>query len=216
MIRVRQHTSILANPVQQQIAERLRLLPAACAPIVEHAARYTRYCSSIATGETLQIGHAPWVAPEAYAFRLFPVAKKAWFQRFREDTGRPIPSGYRDFLLGANGCSAYGLSLYGLPPSLQRDPPVLDRARPQPLDLGAANRHWAREYQGSGGAFHFGGRAWSREENVGYFWAEGGLRSLRRGGEVAGEWPDLPALLAEELAAAERLQAERTPAEWWH
>ena len=99
---------IVPNPVQEQIFERLRLLPPACVTIAEYAAKYARYCASISTDDTLQIAHTPWVAPEAYAIRLFAPAKKSWFQRFRKQIGFPIPAAYRDLLLGANGCRLFG------------------------------------------------------------------------------------------------------------
>ena len=203
------------NPIQQKILERLKGLGPSWTSLAERAGHYAQYCSAIATDDTLEIGHMPWIGPEAYAFRLFPPAKKAWIERFRQRVGRPIPAGYADFLRIVNGCEACGLSLFGLPPSLQREPPLLDRSRPQPLDLDAANRDWAREYKESGTAFHFGGRPWSHDENIGYFWVDTRIRAIRPRGEVVGEWPDLATLIAAELALVERMQAERTPLEWW-
>jgi hypothetical protein len=202
------------NPVQQRILERLQEMPPECAALAGHAGRYARFCSSIAIDDTLQIGHTPWRAPEAYTFSLFVPAKKTWFQRFRSRTGRQIPQEYRNFLLGMNGCWAYGLALFGLPPSLQRDPPLMDRSRVQPLDLDAANRYWAREFKAPDDEFHFGGRSWSDAENVGYFWSESGLHSRRKSGEVVGQWGNLSTLLTEELAAAEGRLAQSTPDNW--
>lgn len=207
------------NPVQQEILRRLNGFPEDLASLRDRAARTARYCSSIAPDDTLQVGHQPWVAPEAYAIRLFAPAKKAWFAAFKERTGRTIPAAYRDTLLTVNGCSFYGLELYGLPPSLQGPAPRLDRSRPQPLDLATANPGWAHEYATDAGQFHFGGRSWTPEENVGYFWLDARkptLRSVRKSGEVVGEWGDLRALLADELDAAERRSVEDTPDDWWH
>lgn len=207
---------IAMNPVQKRILERLSAFPPELSGLKEFAERYARFCSSIAPDDTLQIAHQPWVAPQGYALELYPPARKAWFATFRERTGHVIPAAYRGFLLVANGCAAHELSLFGLPPSLQGAAPQLDRSRAQPLDLGAANLHWKRGYAVDAHAFHFGGRAWTTEENIGYFWLERGLQAVRTSGEVVGEWPDLPALLASELPAAERRVAEHTPAEWWH
>jgi hypothetical protein len=207
---------IAMNPVQQRIVERLAALPPELSVLKEFATRHARFCSSIAADDTLQIAHQPWVAPEGYALLLFPPAKKAWLANFKERTGRAIPAAYRDFLLAVNGCSAHELSLFGLPPSMHGATPKLDRSRQGPLDLGAANLHWARAYAVDPAEFHFGGRAWTSEENIAYFWSTAGLRAVRKSGAVAGEWPDLPSLLAAELPAAERRVAERTPAEWWH
>jgi hypothetical protein len=115
-----------------------------------------------------------------------------------------------------NGCSAYGLSLFGLPASLPRDPRLLDRREGQPLDLAEANSSWTREYEGAGDEFHFGGREWTDEENVGYFWSEKRLCSRRSSGEVVGEWENLRAMLSDELSAAERAFTRANPSRWWH
>src|SRR5687767_894378 len=206
------------NPIQQAISTRLDALPPDLGALRESAARSARYCSSIATDDTLQLGHQPWVGPEAYAVRLFTPAKKAWIAAFKERTSRAIPAAYRDLLLAVNGCSVHGLSLYGLPPSMQGSKPLLDRTRVQPFDLATANLSWLREYATDPEQFHFGGRSWTREENIGYFWSSARasvLRAIRKSGEVVGEWRDLPALLTDELAAAEREDAAQTPAEWW-
>lgn len=204
------------NPVQQQIIDRLAALPAGLNALREHAVRFTRYCSSISIDETLQIAHQPWVAPEAYAIRLFAPAKKAWLSRFSERIGQPIPKPYQEFLLSVNGCSIHDIDLFGLPPSMQGRTPVLDRSRAQPLDLGSANLQWKGGYAVDPGEFHFGGRAWTEDENIGYFWSAGHLRALRQTGEVVGAWPDLAALLTDELPVAEAMAAAGVPPEWWH
>ena len=207
------------NPIQQEILRGLDEFPDHLAVLRNRPARSARHCSSITTDDTLQLGHQPWVAPEAYAVRFFAPAKKAWFAAFKERTGRAIPTAYRDTLLVVNGCSVYGLELYGLPPSMQGREPRLDRSRPQPFDLGAANLSWVHEYATDPGQFHFGGRSWTAAENVGYFWFDARkptLRSIRKSGEVVGEWADLSALLAEELETVERYSAEKTPVDWWH
>jgi len=207
------------NPVQQEILRRLAALPDTLAILRDRAADAARHCSSIAIDDTLQLGHQPWVAPEAYAVRFFAPAKKAWVAAFQERTGRAIPPSYREVLLAVNGCSFYDLELYGLPPSMQGSMPRLDRSRPQPLDLATANLGWVHEYATDAGQFHFGGRSWTPEENVGYFWLDARtptLRSVRKSGEVVGEWMDLRALLADELEAVERLSVTETPADWWH
>jgi hypothetical protein len=205
------------NPAQQQVIQRIAALPPAVAPLRATAERYAGFCSLLDPDGVGLIGHMPWTFPFAFAVTLFPPAKKAWISRFRERAGIAVPAPYRDFLLLVNGCDALGLSLYGLPPSLQEDPPRLDRGRLQPLDLGAANARWARSFDADPGLFHFGTRNTSSTGQVGYFWGRDGLRALERDtGALAGEWPDLGALLRDELQAAERHSAEVTPAEWWH
>ena len=63
-------------------------------------------------------------------------------------------------------------------------------------------------------AFHFGGRHWSEDENVGYFWEQDRLVALRKNGRVTGVWPGLSALLAEELAASEELMRQWSDGRW--
>ena len=207
------------NPVQLEILRRLDGFPDDLAILRDRAVRCARYCSSISSDDTLQLGHQPWVGPEAYAVRLFAPARKAWFAAFKERTGRTIPAAYREALLTVNGCSFFDLELYGRPPSMQSREPRVDRSRPQPLDLATANLGWIHEYATDAGQFYFGGRSWTAEENVGYFWLDGRkptLRSIRKSGEVVGEWAGLHALLADELEAAERSSIEDTPSDWWH
>lgn len=204
--------------VQQAIVERLAGLPEALAPVRAHAERFAAYCSSVAADGTLHLGHTPWIAPEAYAVRLYPAAKAAWVRGFRERTGISVPKGYAEALGEVNGAEFCGLSLFGLAPSMQRTTPTLDRSRSQPLDLSLANPGWAREYAGAGAqeGFHFGSRDWSRTEIVGYFWGRGGVSAVRKSGEVVGEWQDLPTMLEEELPRAMARLDEATPASWWH
>jgi hypothetical protein len=179
----------------QTVQARLSGLREPLAIIAEHAQRYAHRGTAAELGSTIAIGHQPWRAPEAYAFRLFAPAEAPWLSRFEERHAIRIPKGYREVLLALNGCWAYGLALYGLPPSMQAKPPLLDRRRVQPLDLGAANTFRRLEYSGESSAFHFGSRAWSATEKVGYFWGSDGLRSA-------------------ELPKAEALMLERAPKDW--
>jgi hypothetical protein len=204
------------HPVEQQIGDRLAALPPSLAVIRAHAERYAQFCSSISVDGTLQLGHTPWVAPEAYAVRLYVPAKKAWIRGFRERAGRKIPPAYAELLLAINGGGVCGLELYGLAPSMQGSAPRLDRTRLQPLDLTLANADWVREYATDRSHFHFGSREWSSNEIVGYFWSDTALRAVRRSGEVVGEWNDLAALLVDELPRAVARFDECTPREWWH
>ena len=206
------------NPIQQEILRRLEALPDDLAILRTYAAKSARYCSSIGTGDILQLGHQPWVGSEAYAVVLFAPAKKAWITAFKERTGCGIPTGYRDALLAVNGCSVHGLTLYGLAPSMQGPVPRPNRSGTEPLDLAMANLTWARGFATDPAQFHFGGRELTDDENSGYFWSEGRpavLRAVRTSGEVVGEWPDLRSLLSDELAAAEQRVEASTPADWW-
>jgi len=201
---------------ETEIRDRLNSLPSVCGPVVGHALRYLRYSPSVASDGTLNIGYTPWVAPEAYGFHLFAPAKREWLLGFSRRSGRDIPDVYDEFLLSMNGCFAYGLSLYGLPASLQAHPPLLNRSKIQPLDLGAANLTWRKGFPVSETEFHFGGRRWSHTENVGYFWDGNRIRSVRKSGETEGAWAVFQEFLIEELSAAERSFRDNVPEIEWH
>jgi hypothetical protein len=206
------------NPVQQSIRAWIDGVPAELAALASQVERYGRFCSSIDPAGTLQVGHQPWLASERYAIRIFAPARKAWFARFKERLGIPIPPWYRDFLLVANGCFVHGLTMYGLPPSMQSSSPLLDRRGVQPLDLAQANSGWKRSYAAVGpDEFYIGGRHYSPHDNSGYFATGRRIRAvLRKSGEVVGEWGSLGALLVDELRESELADLHESPAEWWH
>src|SRR5262249_34870113 len=135
---------------------------------------------------------------------------------YGQRSGRPIPEPYAKLLSALNGCFAFDLALYGLPPSLQEGPPRLARGALEPLDLDVANAYWAQQYRDAGQEFHFGGCTLTATENAGYFLTSTGLfRCRSKEGEVLREWPSIRALLTEELPAAEaRDQARRTRTVW--
>jgi hypothetical protein len=198
--------------MQTSIDDRLRSLPAELEPLKLVARRYLADRPRLSADGTLQIGPAPWSGSEAFSIILYPPAARAWLTAFERRVG-PIPGRYAAVLQALNGCFAFSLSLYGLPPSLQSEPPLLDRRVLQPHDLEAANTRWARDYLGANGEFHFGGRSWSDVENVGYFVdPNDAFRSRLTGGEVVQQWGSLRALLAEELLAAEAFDVARRPA----
>lgn len=203
------------NPSERQVRDRLAALPTFCGRLVDHASRYAGHSCQVARDGTLQIGHMPWVAPMAYAFWLFPAADGRWLDRFESRVGVSIPPDYSGFLRALNGCHAYDLSLYGLAPSMQGDPPRMDRTVVQPLDLGTANTHWASDYLGGPRGFYLGSRAWSYDERVGYFWDDAAIACVRRNGDVVATWPSLPDLLDNELAVAERMMLEKAPQGYW-
>lgn len=200
----------------QSVEDRLAKLPPDLQPL---AAAVRLHCSrgvSVQADGAVQVGAMPWVGPEAFAFVLYPPARPAWLRDFGHRNGRAIPDYYGTVLTALNGCFAFGLALYGLPPSLQEGAPHLDDRTLQPLDLDAANRYWAREYRGAEGEFHIGGRTWTPTESVGYFVASTGQwRSRRTEGEVLREWPSLRDLLAEELPAVEAWDRERRARKVW-
>jgi hypothetical protein len=197
------------------VHERLGLLPPELQPLAEAVRRHYPRGASVRPDGTVQVAPMPWVGPEAFAFVLYAPAKPAWIAAFAHRLGRPIPEAYGVVLAALNGCFAFGMALYGLPPSLQEPASRLDPHTLQPLDLEAANRHWVNEYRDAQAEFHFGGCTWTATENVGYFITPGGtFRTRRKDGEVLREWPSIGALLADELPFAEARDRERRPLPW--
>jgi hypothetical protein len=163
------------------------------------------------------VAHQPWVGPEADLITLYPGAGKAWVPKYEKAAGIRIPAAVRRVLAAANGCEAFGLSLYGIPPSMMEKPGVLDRSRRQCRDLGAANRHWKGEYPVDPEDFHLGSRDYTDDELAGYFPdGRGRIRAVTQGGREVGAWSDVTTFLRDELAAAEKLVHAETPEEWWH
>jgi hypothetical protein len=194
------------------VEARLARLPLELKPLGAAVRRNYARGASIRPDGTLQIARTPWVGPEAFAIILYPAADPAWLSAFNRRLGHPMPQEYASVLAGVNGCFAFGLALYGLPPSLQERAPRAGHLPLEPLDLGAANQYWSREYRGADGEFHFGGRSWSATENVGYFLTfDGRVRSRLKEGDVIGEWGSIEELLADELPVVEARNQERPP-----
>lgn len=194
------------------VADRLRRLPPELLPLEAAVRRHYARGASVRPDGTVQVAPMPWVGPEAFALVLYPPPEPAWLAAFADRTGHAVPQAYLPVLAALNGCFAFGLALYGFPPSLRGRTPLPGRHALEPLDLEAANRYWAREYRGAEGEFHFGGCTWTPTENVGYFLTPSGeFRSRRKDGEVLREWPSIRDLLDDELPAAEERARERRP-----
>ncbi|MGZ8940983.1 MAG: hypothetical protein ACXW32_17395 [Limisphaerales bacterium] len=166
------------------------------------------------TDETINIAHQPWIAPLSYAIRLYPAAKSGWFAKYRKLHGLTIPTVVRSILSVANGLHVFGFSIYGMPPSMLKVPPMLDRSRMQCFDIGTANTSWKHAYGMQAEAFLFGGREYSDEQNCGYFLRGNTIVSKLRGGQTVGEWNELVGFLRDELKTAEERSGKSTPAEW--
>lgn len=152
------------------------------------------------------IGRRPKVGTEAYAVTLYEPLPDTAIARYEELHEMSIPGLYRDLLENMNGASIFNLSLYGLPPSMAQDPPLLDRSGAQPLDLATANRYWRHEFSSAEGSFHFGGSFLSLEENVGYFLeTDGEIASYRKGGERVSHWSSLQEFLGAEILRSKEL-----------
>jgi hypothetical protein len=194
------------NPVAAKIEERLMRFPKPYGALRDHALRYLAYCSALDTDGAALIGHMPWVAPLAYAITIFLPAKKSWLDNFKRNNGKKIPKIHGDFLLVANGGFAYSLSLFGLAPSMQKSLGLLNRETLECHDLSFANDDWIKEYEVEDNIFHFGSRAFSEHENLGYFiGVDNVIRGLRKNGDVVGEWTSFANFLSDELEVAERM-----------
>ena len=191
--------------------------PASLAPLRNLALRLLSRGASQRDDGALLIGPTRWVGPEAHALVLFPPARTEWVDQLPNATARPLPAHYAEVLRAMNGCFAFGLALFGLAPSLQADPPRLNRRALQPLDLGTANTVWVNEYRGPAlSGSYIASRPYSREANVGYFSSKGGdVRGILPDGSTVAVWASMEEMLASELAAAERRASEGTPAGLW-
>lgn len=204
------------NPIKEKIIETLESIPAEYDSLKEHSFKYLNYCSIIDVDGKIQMGHRPWVAPYNFAITLFTPAKKSWFSKFKQIYGISIPTVYQKFLLISNGSYFYDLDLFGIIPSLLKDDGVLDKSKLNCLDLGLANGHWIKEYNVDDKFFHFGGRRYSYNENVGYFiLKDGSIEVIRKCGGVISHYNTFPEFLEMELKIAENIMKEETPDDWW-
>lgn len=160
------------------------------------------------TGAAL-ISRRPKIGTEAYACQLFLGITEDVLARYEEIHGSrghrfEIPAAYRTVLRRLNGASVFELNLYGLPPSMCQNPPLLDRATRQPLDLATANVQWAKKYAASPEYFHFGSGPHSAEEYLGYFLhTDGSVVALLRDGQQVSTWLSIQEFLTAELPRSE-------------
>src|SRR5262245_7505743 len=186
--------------------ERLQSVPAAFRPLREHAERYLSSGAVTDEAGVVSIGRDSRVAPEYFLFRLYPPAPSEWLVRRRS---YEVPIEYLQFLACANGCFAYGMSLYGFAPSMESGSPHLSRTTLQCLDLTLANDDWRREFRLSQALFHFGSRHYSHTENVGYFMEEsGGIHAFLKSGRKLEGWGDFTRFLQDELTAAQTFYSQ--------
>jgi hypothetical protein len=199
----------------EQVTARLAELPEFLAPLKVAASRYLQYPSRYSPDGTVSIGHRPWVAELNYLFVLYPGVGVDVLTRYSQQFELEVPALYAEFLKSLCGTFCFGMSLFGIPASVLDDSPLLDRSVLQCHNLASAVHRWTREYQIQPGLFYFGSRYYSREENTGYFINENGrLLSIKKQGEVVGEWTNFRDFLAEELQASEKLEVERHPPQW--
>jgi hypothetical protein len=189
-------------------------IPTAFRSLRDQALHYLPLGSTIDSDNNVLIGHAPQVGPEAYFLTLFAPAQEAWFENFKQNESKEIPTLYRAMLSITNGYSCFDLSLFGLAPSMQESLPLLDRSKRQCHDLSLANRDWIHEFEVEENSFYFGCRALNASEKVGYFLIEDCLvLASRSSGETVGKWSNFSLFLDEELACAEVFA--KSPASIW-
>lgn len=187
-----------------QINTFLNCLTSEWLPIKEHANKYIDQNSKICERGIVSIMMQPWIAPQSYGLTLFPPANTGSFKEFERKTGISIPVFYQNLLLKMNGCFVYDFSLFGLPDALYTSG-ILTRDILQQYDLGIANTEWIRSYNVNNELFYIGGRAYSFEENIGYFVDNSTIISVRENGQIVKSWNSFNDFLNEEITIAEEM-----------
>lgn len=98
-------------------------------------------------GDAVLIGPRPDIGALAYDVVLYPPISFESLDAYAHLTGFSIPPTLASMLAALNGCHFFGLNVYGVPLSMTRDPPLLDRSSRAPLELGAG-RWWRVNYSG--------------------------------------------------------------------
>ncbi len=157
----------------------------------------------------LQLVRKPGFGSEAYAVTLFKGVEDRTIDRYERIHSVNIPETYRDVLHVLNGASVFGLNLYGVPSSMTKDPPLLDRSAVQPLDIATANARWRFGFTNDESLFQIGGAPWTPEENVAYFLTvDSGVASIRKHNAINASWDGLQTFLGEEIDRAQQVYRE--------
>lgn len=165
--------------------------------------------------EVFRLLHQPWQGSESYAFWFFPPARKKDFKAYQKLHQIEIPESYQNFLLICNGVQVFDFELFGMPPSMLKEPPLMDRSGLQCVDLATQNRTEKYSYEVDSEWFMFGGRCYSDDENCGYFLSKTGtIYSCLADGEKVKQWRSFSRFLEAELVAAEEFARNEFPKEW--
>ncbi len=157
-----------------------------------------------AVSGALCVSRRPKIAPEAYAIRIYSGLSEILISSYEQIHRCLIADFYRTLLQSMNGARLFEISLFGVPPSMARRPPQIDRSTAWPLDIGTAQENWRLEYDAPLTDFFIGYGPYSANEHLGYFlWPNGGVEALRSNGERFAQWSDFRQFLTEELARAE-------------
>jgi hypothetical protein len=159
---------------------------------------------------SLRLSHRPEIGTEAYACVLYPglgfdvIDRYEGVHRARLSSYLDIPPFYRDFLTRLNGAYLFDIALFGVPPSMAQNPPLLDRSALQPLDVCTANDTWRLEYRVARSNFYFASGSHSSTESVGYFLTpDNRVEAYLVGEKKIGEWAGMDVFLTEEVERAE-------------
>lgn len=172
--------------------------------IKQQARKYILNGSNVDDKERLNILHRPWVAPLNWGLMIYKGTSKQVLCEFQYDIQINIPAFYKEFLENFNGCFLYDISFYGIIKSLTR-------SYLQCHSLETANTRWIHEYKVDKSYFHFGGAEYNDEENVGYFYDGNKIISIRKNGEIVGEWNDFSVFLNDEISKSEKKMLKDIP-----
>mgnify|MGYP006128358587 CR=1 FL=1 len=194
----------------KEVSIELEKIPEQMEAIKMQGIKYLNQSSTIQDG-AINILYRPWIAQMNWGITLFQGADKNWFSDFFQKTNKVVPDFYMEFLELINGFFIYDMSLYGLTPSIYNSG-LLDRENLQCHDLQSANKDWIKEYKVSHELFHFGSRAYSEEENIGYFSDQDNIiKSIRTNGEVLNQWENFSDFLKDEILEAEKIMIKEAP-----
>ena len=200
--------------MKQQIKRYLENLPSEFKPVVEQATKYYSFDdkADIREDGAIQIFNRTWIAPENYGLLLYPPADGKLIDAFEKQNRLKTPKSYRNILSRMNGGFIYDFALYGIPKSMYSTG-LLDRSRLNQFDLGTANDFWKYEYETNvNSLFHIGSRAYSDNENIGYFIdSDDRISSLRKNGEKLKTWMNFEDFFSEEVIAAENMMTKEIP-----
>lgn len=190
--------------MQKELSNRLEKIPNEFNPIKEFVERYSQRESRIDKLGTLQLVKNPEFL-DAYFICSFAPAIETYFSNFESRYNFKIPKPLDKFLRFSNGFYFCDFTIYGLTPSIYKSEiGLLERSVLQPLDIGAANDTWNKEYGQAG--FHFGGRYYDDEKNCGYFLKDEIIVSCLIDGEIVGTWTSFSDFLSDELTATEKTE----------
>ena len=150
------------------------------------------------------LSHRPRIALQAYALRIYAGIDDSTLAEYEDIHGLTICSTYRAVLRKMNGASLFEISLFGLPISMTKRPPLLDRSTAWPFDVATAQKNWSLPYNVPCDCFFMGYGPHSDKEHLGYFIVPGdGIVAMLKGGEKVERWPSIRSFLEHELARAE-------------